>query len=413
MVDSVWGKNRRRYPVSLWSLLLSVLLVGFWMDGPQCLLVSASDESSSSPEEPVTSHIDDDFDVSNEDWGSYYDPKNIFCGPYDCYKILGFDYETYHANAKPAKKQITQRYRKLSRAWHPDKSKFPNAKERFVQIARAYEVLTTSKTREEYDALRYDQEAYFRKYGSSVLWNYAPKSDTTVVLIILVIALNVVSWYAQQHRWNLVANRLIQAATEDWSIREGGSTESQSLRAQATEILEKQQKAEATKSSEDAASSSKDKAPQASSKKKAKLSAKERKKQEQELLRPIVCDLVHAMDDFGAGFHKPTYKDLLAYKCVATWPLTIVQGTVWHMAYWTRRLRGIELNEEEKAVLTERSVGYVFWEGSSEEERLQLIKRELWIAENFREWSEEQEVKKLPSSHQKSYNKAKKKGKLD
>ena len=74
----------------------------------------------------------DDFDVkSHFDWGTYYDPKSIFCGEYDCYGILGFDFESFN-NEKPTQKMITKRYRSLSRHWHPDKSKHKDAKERFV-----------------------------------------------------------------------------------------------------------------------------------------------------------------------------------------------------------------------------------------------------------------------------------------
>jgi DnaJ family protein C protein 25 len=65
------------------------------------------------------------------DWGNYYDPQNVFCGKYDCYKILGFDYENF-GSVKPDTKVITKRYRSLSREWHPDKSKHKDAKERFV-----------------------------------------------------------------------------------------------------------------------------------------------------------------------------------------------------------------------------------------------------------------------------------------
>ena len=73
----------------------------------------------------------DTFDVkSHFEWGTYYDPKSVFCGKYDCYGILGFDYESF-ASEKPTHKMITKRYRALSRHWHPDKSKHPDAKERF------------------------------------------------------------------------------------------------------------------------------------------------------------------------------------------------------------------------------------------------------------------------------------------
>jgi DnaJ domain len=72
------------------------------------------------------------FDATDHtDWGTYYDPKGAFCGNYDCYKILGFDYEEF-GKQHPDRKEITQRFRTLSRAWHPDKSKHKDAKDRFV-----------------------------------------------------------------------------------------------------------------------------------------------------------------------------------------------------------------------------------------------------------------------------------------
>jgi hypothetical protein len=72
------------------------------------------------------------FDANDHtDWGTYYDPKGVFCGKYDCYKILGFDFEEF-GKQHPDRKEITQRFRSLSRAWHPDKSKHKDAKERFV-----------------------------------------------------------------------------------------------------------------------------------------------------------------------------------------------------------------------------------------------------------------------------------------
>lgn len=101
-----------------------------------CLLVSVSvgaESSEETPTEPVKkAEPEDKFDAEGHtDWGSYYDPQNIFCGKFDCYKILGFDYGEW-ATDRPSTKQITKRYRALSRAWHPDKSKHKDAKERFV-----------------------------------------------------------------------------------------------------------------------------------------------------------------------------------------------------------------------------------------------------------------------------------------
>lgn len=91
-----------------------------------------SQSTSKSNSVPNPPDENDGFDAKDHyDWGTYYDPKNIFCGQYDCYKILGFDYESY-GREKPTTKTITKRYRALSREWHPDKSKHKDAKERFV-----------------------------------------------------------------------------------------------------------------------------------------------------------------------------------------------------------------------------------------------------------------------------------------
>ena len=63
--------------------------------------------------------------------GAYYDPQNIFCGKYDCYKILGFDDEVW-GRSPPSKKELTQSYRTMSKKWHPDKNRDKGAKDRFV-----------------------------------------------------------------------------------------------------------------------------------------------------------------------------------------------------------------------------------------------------------------------------------------
>lgn len=357
--------------------------------------------------EPVV--VKDGFDVENEDWGSYYDPQNVFCGKYDCYKILGFDYESF-GRIKPSTKEITQRYRQLSREWHPDKSKHKNAKARFVKISRAYEVLTGKVLRAEYDFMRYNQEAYFSKYGTSVLWSYAPKTDATIVILLLLVIGNIFSWYSQKHRWQLVADRLIKAAVEDWTPRDGGTVESKQLREDALAILAKQE-AEAASKEESANGSSTAAVAKAAKKKAAKkVPGRERKKQEQEALVPIVTKLVNATNDFGGGFHKPTMRDLLIVT-MAKFPFKVASGIAWQTGYWIRRLQKKELNDDERRVLTERSVGPVTWSASAEEDRQEMVKRELWILDNLVVWNEEQEISNLSAAEQKLYNKLKKKGK--
>lgn len=92
-------------------------------------------EDSATKTEAATETTEPQPDTFNAkehtNWGTYYDPNNVFCGEFDCYKILGFDYEEYDKNP-PDSKRITKRYRSLSRHWHPDKNKQKGAKEKFV-----------------------------------------------------------------------------------------------------------------------------------------------------------------------------------------------------------------------------------------------------------------------------------------
>lgn len=376
-------------------LLLMAIGIASCQDASPTSSSSFSSQEQTAPMFNVKEHMD---------WGSYYDPKNVFCGKYDCYAILGFDYENYGQQLD--RKEITQRYRSLSRYWHPDKNKRRDAKDRFVKIARAYEVLTDDSKRKEYDFMRYNQEAYFQQYGSSVLWQYAPKSDAMMVVIMLLVIGSVISWFIQRQKWQNVADRLIAAAVEDLGPREGGTAESKALRDEAMEILAQRDKDEnntngATTTTE----------VEAKKKKKQKLTPTEKKQQLQEMLRPIIAELVeNKHDDFGAGFHKPTWKDLLIVKAVK-FPYYFVDGIIWNLNYFIRRLMKKELSDEEREILTIRAVGDIAWHSASEEEKEDMKKRELWISQNMLDWEEDQEIKNLSPSEQKRFARMKKKGK--
>jgi len=350
----------------------------------------------------------DTFDVTSHfDWGTYYDPKNVFCGKYDCYGILGFDYESF-AREKPTQKMITKRYRALSRHWHPDKNKSTDAKERFQKIARAYEVLTNSKTREEYDGLRYDQDAYYKKYGSEVVFSFAPQSDLVFVVILIMLVINGFVYFAQFNRWKKVCDRLAKAAIEDWSPSQGGSPESKELREEAVKILAEERKGSESSAKESSVASKKG----ANGKKGSKMTGKEKKEMESQALRPIVQKLAYEITDFGAGFHKPTWKDLAILK-MAIWPYHLALGIFWQVKYVIRRIQKLDLSEEEQLVLTERAVGHVVWEFSGEDEKKTMVKKELWKLSNLKEWNEEREFAKLSKSEQKQYKLMKKHEKMN
>jgi len=61
------------------------------------------------------------------------------------YAVLGV------ANAA-ADSEIKKAYRRLARTWHPDIYQEPDAKEQFIRIQHAYEVLGNARTRAKYDA---------------------------------------------------------------------------------------------------------------------------------------------------------------------------------------------------------------------------------------------------------------------
>ena len=273
--------------------------------------------------------------------------------------------------------------------------------------------------RKEYDFLRYNQEAYYQKYGSSVLWQYAPKSDATIIVIVLLVVMNAFSWYAQRNKWQNVADRLVRAAAEDWSPSQGGTPESKELREHAMSLLADRSEQQSNNNNNTTAdetngddtnatgTTTKSGTSPKKAKGKAKLTAKEKKQKDLEALIPVLKELVDEMDDFGGGFHKPTWKDLMIVS-LATLPYKLTMGCIWETKYYWNRIQGKDLTEEEKQVLTARHVGPVVWDTASEETRQHLMHRELWIKDNLLAWKEEEEIKNLSSWEQKQIRKAQK-----
>ena len=261
------------------------------------------------------------------------------------------------------------------------------------KIARAYEVLTKDESRKEYDMMRYNQEAYYKKYGSNVMFTFAPKTDTLLVIIFVLLFVNGFVYFAQYNKWHKVCSRLAKAAIEDWNPSQGGSYESKELRDHAIQLMEATNKDK----SEETTTSTKD-----SKKKVSKTTTKEKKEKLNDDLRPIIEKLAYDIVDFGAGFHKPTWKDLVVLK-LAIFPYHFAIGSVWQIQYWINRLQKKPFSENEKSVLTQRSVGHIIWEFATEEEKTTMVKRELWNLKNLKEWNDEREFQKLSKKEQKQY----------
>lgn len=72
-------------------------------------------------------------------------PGGAEAGRRDPYAVLGVPRGASQAEIKKA-------YRRLSLQYHPDKNRAEDAKERFVEVAGAYEILGDEKKRRQYDA---------------------------------------------------------------------------------------------------------------------------------------------------------------------------------------------------------------------------------------------------------------------
>ena len=240
-------------------------------------------------------------------------------------------------------------------------------------------------------------DEYFFKYGSTI-YHYAPKSDTIMVILFLITLGCGFTWFAQKQRWQQIADRVVKDATEGLKASEGGSTESIELRRKAEEILKERKEKESGEALE---------SQNGKKKTKAKLTKKELREKENEELRPIITELVKEIKDFGAGFHQPTWRDILVVKMLK-WPGYLLGGFFWQIKYSLRRLRKLDFNEEEIEVLTKRAVGPVAWETASIEDREEMMTRELWVMDNLEEWLEEMELRQLSSGMQKRYNRMKK-----
>ena len=60
-------------------------------------------------------------------------------------------YETLEINENASADEIKKAYRKLARKYHPDVNKDPGAEEKFKELNAAYEVLSDTEKKQQYD----------------------------------------------------------------------------------------------------------------------------------------------------------------------------------------------------------------------------------------------------------------------
>ncbi|GMI09155.1 hypothetical protein TrVE_jg12639 [Triparma verrucosa] len=398
--------------------------------------ISVEDEDS---ETPGAGEKKENNVLEELDWGQNYDPNDQFCGKYDCYAVLGLDYETSKGEGTLTKSEISQVYRAMSRKYHPDKliakqkgmSKRAQKKlrSRFVYIAKAHEVLQDPERKMSYDYYhKAPNSEYDAAFGKSYSVHFAPTSPLSMVIMGIILALSVLSYVLRRNKYDVIKGHVVVAAVNDFSNMEGGGTESIWTRDKCLELMKvvlgkeaiqeekankgkggkkvkKGSKADSPKKEngegkeKDAAVDRQDEAlvaklKEASSKADIdpkKLNKKEITKKYLELFCPIVVEMSY--DDFGGGYRKPKVPDdLFAYMFVV---FLFVDFPKW-VAFWVRfhyrRLKKIEYDDGEIEYFTKKSMR-TRWDILTDEDKVAALKRELWIEENLDTWDYEMDVR--------------------
>ena len=328
-------------------------------------------------------------------WGANYDPKNKFCGAYDCYSILGFDAGSDQKTLN--KKELSKNYRQISRTFHPDKNGGTQAaKDRFVYIAKAYEVLTDKERKDQYDYYRVHVDEYSRKFGSTVTVTFAAETNVVGVLACILLAISALTYAYRSNKYWSVASKVIKMA----SLPDGGGApEGAQLRKAVNAAIEqcaawenhtKQAKPSNTpKPPTEPSSDTLEVYKQGLGLNPGKATSKELAKLQNAFLVESFAKklVVTEFPDFGHGFRLAKVPDdIFLYILFVTFPVACFKFCQKSIVFYFRRLRKIPYSEEEILELTRSVVGEIKFDCYSEELKKLALKRQLWISKNYSEW---------------------------
>lgn len=293
--------------------------------------------------------------------------EDLYCGVTTCYDVLGV------TQATPLS-EITAAYRALARSLHPDKNKdSPDSQASFVLVVRAYEVLKEEKSRSDYDF--YLKNPHLRAYNLSryYQYRYAPR-DWRVVVAIFVGSWTLIQYLGQAHK---------HRAAVDYFKRQ--PKVQQRAKAVAQERLLEQQKQAQLASS--------------ATNRYAKPAAKAVAKQLQVLEAAALEELVAGMEIEG-GYAPPTWRTLFCVQ-VACLPYHAAMALYWHVNWYVRFVHlkqpfGPEENEYRTRVAL--AVSQSQWDYFEQEEKDDMIARELWVPQNLALYKSEKMTEKSGGS---------------
>jgi len=296
--------------------------------------------------------------------------QDLYCGDKNCYEVLGLSRDT------STKRDIGRAYRKLAGKWHPDmfrtSSEKEEAEKRFMQVASAYETLKDDESRSEYDYMMDHPEEMWRNYYRYYRRRVGPKVDVRLVVAVLISVISVGQYY---FAWNNYSEAIkCLAMIPKYRIQAVQIAKDEGL-------LKRDKKADRFKSKE------------------------EIKDEEEGVIRKIIEDKM----DIRGGYAKPHWTDILWVQLVIL-PVTTYRWAKFYIRWLCKfGIMREEYGEQEKLYVIRKflKVSQGQFDQMPEEEVADMMNKELWIKENFKEWKKEKEnemrIKMAESGRYKQY----------
>ena len=299
------------------------------------------------------------------------DIKNAYCGMDDCYELLGVEKTATH-------REIRRAYRNIAREVHPDKvpaSERAQATELFAKIATAYEVVGDEDVRADYDyCLSHPESALYCKYRYMKFMYTSKAIDARYVIGGFVAFLTVCQYFAQHSRHTQAMRYL----------REGHPDVQKLAKKRATERM------------------------MAHGGGGGRKGGKKGKGKQKELMARFMREEVEALVGqykVEGGYAAPTWRGLLPVR-LALLPWSVAMFFWWYVRwYWRFSLRGQPYGPDERAYLTRRALGLAQrkFDCVPEEQRADLIARELWKAGQMKKYRKDMEEEYREKVGEKQY----------
>lgn len=286
------------------------------------------------------------------DLASFVNGEEFYCGhEHNCYDVL-----SVNRDSTPA--EIKRQFYKLSLLYHPDKNPDPEAAKNYTLISQAYDVLKDENTRSEYNDLIDNPEKYYRHYASYFSRKFlGPQENAWIVSACLLLFCTVCDRLYHQYRYNVMRDYLRSNRFIIQRVKQ--------LRAT------KERNAEAKESGR--------------SKKSGK---KDRKAKFEEITDEELDSVVQISGRVGRA---PRLTDLLVIR-ILRWPCSMSYALYWHVRWFVlftllKQPWGEQEREYSSRIALKQNLEE--WASHSDEERKDLIRRELWVAENLQQYEAE------------------------